>query len=157
MSNYRISAAMKDDIRKVYNRKIADLEQKIKQKSRILQGDYIDNLNSDFKIEEFKSVAEKFYNWIEEVDSEGELVNYDLRRGLRHIVEGDKIFSLNSYHNYGEAYKDKDKEITDWYEEISKLEKEKNKIIWNIEMSPKTSNEYKEAIKKAEELLFDKE
>ena len=157
MSNYRISAAMKDDIRKVYNRKIADLEQKIKQKSRILQGDYIDILNSDFKIEEFKSVAEKFYNWIEEVDSEGELVNYDLRRGLRHIVEGDKIFSLNSYHNYGEAYKDKDKEITDWYEEISRLEKEKNKIIWNIEMSPKTSNEYKEAIKKAEELLFDKE
>ena len=54
MSNYRISASMKDDIRKAYRRKINAIDEKIKDKSRVLVGTLLEDLNNNPKTEEFK-------------------------------------------------------------------------------------------------------
>ena len=82
MSNYRISASMKDDIRKAYRRKINAIDEKIKDKSRVLVGTLVEDLNNNPKTEEFKEMAKKIYSWIEEVDPEHDFIDYDIEKGL---------------------------------------------------------------------------
>ena len=155
MSNYRISASMKDDIRKAYRRKINAIDEKIKDKSRVLVGTLLEDLNNNPKTEEFKEMAKKIYSWIEEVDPEHDFVDYDIKKGLTRIVKEEKnLFSASSYRDYTGKFIDNDLQISELTNEKKELEKECNKILFHIEMSPKASNEYKEAVQKAEELLF---
>lgn len=153
MSNYRISASTKDAIRKVYREKISKLDNKIEERGKALSQDIVDELNKSPQYLKFKEATLEFMDWIEEVDSD-DLFNthYYLSNMISKIKNGN-YFSTPYRSNYERMFKD-DKTIQDCIKEKEALSKECNKLIWNIEMSPKSSKEYKDAVDKAEKLLF---
>lgn len=153
MSNYRISASTKDAIRKVYREKISKLDNKIEERGKELSQDIVDELNKSPQYLKFKEATLEFMDWIEEVDSD-DLFNthYYLSNMISKIKNGN-YFSTPYRSNYERMFKD-DKTIKTCVEEKEALSKECNKLIWNIEMSPKSSKEYKDAVDKAEKLLF---
>lgn len=153
MSNYRISASTKDAIRKVYREKISMLDNKIEERGKELSQDIVDELNKAPQYLKFKEATLEFMDWIEEVDSD-DLFNthYYLSNMISKIKNGS-YFSTPYRSSYEHTFKD-DKIIKTCIEEKEALSKECNKLIWNIEMSPKSSKEYKDAVDKVEKLLF---
>src|SRR5574344_1903942 len=105
---------MKDDIRKAYRRKINAIDEKIKDKSRVLVGTLVEDLNNNPKTEELKEMAKKIYSWIEEVDPEQDFVDYDIKKGLTRIVKEEKnLFSASSYRDYTGKFIDNDLQISE--------------------------------------------
>jgi len=153
MSYQRISASTKDIIKKYYTRKVNKLDELIEERGKELSKDYINELYKSEAYKSFKISIINFSKWLKEVDSEDEFSgNYYVERLLDKIKD-DSLFS-KPYRSKLEDMYANDLQIKGWIEEKSNLNKECNKLLWNLEMSPKSSQEYKDALAKAENLLF---
>lgn len=154
MSYQRISASTKESIKKAYGSKIAKLNSNIEERGRELSENYINELNNSEAYKSFKASVLVFADWLEAVDPDD---NYSAKYHLDRIKSyiNDRNFFSRPYSSKLESlYGDKDGQIQKWLEEKSNLVKECNKLLWNLEMSPKSSKEYKDALVKAEEILF---
>ena len=154
MSYQRISASTKDSIKKAYGNKITKLNNNIKERGIELSNDYIEVLNNSEAYKSFKTSVLVFADWLEAVDPDDIYsAKYNLDR-LKTYLDDNNFFSEPYSSKLETLFKDKDTQIQKWVEEKSNLTKECNKLLWNLEMSPKSSKEYKDALAKAEEILF---
>ena len=153
MSTQRLSASMKDAIKDKYNKKIRKLEEEIKDKEDKLADKIIADYISSKEYKEFKEQIIKFYDWLLKIDEDDV---FSSQYHVRYIVDYLKDNNLfrKPYHSDMHKLFSNDLDIQSCNEKISALNKECNKLIWNIEMQPKASQEYKDAISKAEDLLF---
>ena len=154
MANYRISAMQKDNIRKIYRDKINKLEEKKKEIVDKLVEKKLEEYNSSNIVERYKAISEEFYDFVMRVDEDKNFINYQIIRALNSVIEGDLMFKNNKYSDVSKYFCDEEPEINNISNKQIELNKECNKLIWDLEMAPKSSNDYKEAFNKAQYLLF---
>ena len=152
MASNRISAAMKDDIKKYFNKKLSKIDENIEKIGNELAQVKIDSVHNSPEFKEFKEELNKFYNWLSSEVDEEILDTYPLDRMVS-IINSNSLARLPYRSKLAEMFSEDDR-IKSLEEEKHAISKECNQLIWNIEMSPKSSKEYKEAIAKAEAILF---
>lgn len=152
MASNRISAAMKNDIRKHYDREIRDIDEKIEDIGKESAQKIIDSIHSSPEYIKFKEEANKFYSWLSESIDDDFLDSYYIKKVVDYM-NSDTLLRV-PYRTSLEKLFSSNEEIVSLKASKHSLNKECNQLIWNIEMSPKSSTEYKEAVAKAEDILF---
>ena len=153
MANSRISAAMKDNIKKVYGKRIGEINDEIEERGKELAQARIKALEEEPKYKLFRLSIIEFCDWVKEADPDGEFSDsYNLTRAKDYLE--DNTFFKTPYRSSLEKIFANDFKIEELAEEKERINKECSKLLWNLEMAPKSSEEYKDAYKKAEELLF---
>jgi len=155
MASNRISAANKDLIRDVYKDKISKLSDKYEKIGKEIAEEKVKELRASKEYKEFKEAYEKFMTYIKSFDPETDFLDSYIDSAWKRVQDDSAI--RTPYYYRSNVFKDVNEEMKAIEEEKTNLRKECNKLIWNIEMSPKSSAEYKEALAKAEGILFSKE
>lgn len=153
MASNRISAAMKDRIKAAYNRRISKIDDEIIKLRGARANEVIDRLTHLPEYIRFRKELEKFYLWAEENVPE-KFFRADYRiKALVTEFDSERVIDLPYNSELEDMYND-DERIASLVKERHTISKECNQLLWRIEMSPKSSTEYKEAVAKAEEILF---
>ena len=155
MSSYRISAAMKDSIKNVYGKKISKLNEEYEKLGKEIAEKKVETLNNRQEYKDFKEAYTKFEEWLDNIDPDRDFVDSYIASAYSRV--SSKSVFRTPYYYRNNVFKETSPRMKEIEEEKSALNKECNKLLWNIEMSPKSSKEYKDAVAKAEELLFNGE
>lgn len=151
--NNRISAQSKDNIRHYYSRKTSEIKSEVMKKLNLLVEKEIKELYENEKYKNFSKQFLEFFDYLDELDPDDEFNWRYCMKQVRNKINEENFFSKPYSSSIEKIYYD-NPDLIEANQEISRLNKECNKIIWNLEMASKKSEEYKEAFNKAQEILF---
>lgn len=156
MANSKITTAMKEEIRAAYRVKTDKLTNAIEKRLKHLAKEEEMKVKSAPEYFKFKRELTDFIQWMRNTIPEKYRRNYTNIRldNLVKALEDDTLVSAPTYISALEDMFGDDETISALEAEKKALTKECNHLIWNIEMSPKKSDEYKEAVARAERIVF---
>ena len=149
----RISAQSKDNIRHYYSKKTSEIKSEVMKKLNLLVEKEIKELYESEKYKNFSKQFLEFFDYLDELDPDDEFNWRYCMKLVRNKINDENFFSKPYSSSIEDIYYD-NPDLIEANQEISRLNKECNKIIWNLEMASKKSEEYKEAFNKAQEILF---
>lgn len=147
----RLSGATKDMINKAYNTKIFVLESKIRKMEEKEADDTKTNIKN---LKEFDDAIKSISKLQEKVETiYPDFYWYSTFRDLfRYVGNDDKDFGYLDKDNI-KSLLDNNEEYCKIKEEVDKLRKEKNSLLFKLENAPIKSKDYEEAYYKLKELL----
>lgn len=156
MSSNRMTAATKDMIKKYFDKKISELDDKLGNRGYELSLAKIKELQDNQAYRDLIGICEQYLQILNGIDPDDK---FGGKYYIERIIEGhnsNRFFKTPYRSDYSKLFGN-DIEIENIIEQKAALKKQCNKILWNLEMAPKSSEAYKECLKEAEDILFNKE